>query len=82
MNGTKKVVLKSVVFLTNNSASVRFRVNNLNASGKITYYQDYVAYLEYSFVELEATEEEILINPLGFQVTRYRIDKDLDINKK
>lgn len=82
MNGTKKVVLKSVVFLTNNSASVRFRVNSLNASGKITSYQDYVAYLEYSFVELEATEEEILINPLGFQVTRYRIDKDLDINKK
>ncbi len=77
-----KVVLKSVIFLTNSSASVRFRVNRIESNGKISSYNDYVAYIEYAFVNLEATEEEILINPLGFQVTKYRIDKDLDITVK
>lgn len=78
----KKVVLKSVIFLTNSSASVRFRVNRIESNGRISAYEDYVAYLEYSFVNLDATEEEILINPLGFQVTKYRIDRDLDITVK
>lgn len=81
LSGTKRVALKSVVFLTASSASIRFRVNNYNSDGKITSFQDYVAYMEFSFVNLNTTEEELLINPLGFQVTKYRLDKDLDITK-
>lgn len=81
LNGTKKVVLKSIVFLTASSASIRFRLNNYNSGGKIISYEDFVAYMEFSFVNLNTTEEELLVNPLGFQVTKYRLDKDLDITK-
>ena len=37
----------------------------------------WVAIVSFRFVNLPETEQDRLINPLGFQVTAYRIDQEL-----
>lgn len=76
-NGIMTVGIKSVVALTPESVSVRFVVKNTRPDANIPAQKHLVAYIEYKFLNLNLTEAERFINPLGFQVIKYRVDKDL-----
>lgn len=71
--GRLLVGIKSIQFLESNYVQVRFRVT---ADGVGEPPKDYVSYMTYRFVNLELTVQERFINPLGFQVTFYRVTEE------
>ncbi len=77
--GAKKirrlVTIRSIAFLAPDTAQVRFTaVEKIDASDRPSYW---IATLKFRFVENAADEEERLINPVGFKVTRYRTDPEV-----
>jgi hypothetical protein len=72
--------VKSVSFLNSHTAQVRFTSTETMRASKST--DAWVAILSFRFVNLPETEEERFINPLGFQVTAYRLDQELVQRKK
>jgi len=70
-NVTRTVSWKSLIFQTNNTAQVRFVLET--TTGTKT---NKIALVEFAFQNLQMSEEERLINPLGFVVTQYRIEND------
>lgn len=70
-NYSRDVELKSIIFRNDTSAQVRIRVND-SALGKL----DKIIYMEFQFANLQLTRDERFINPLGFQVTLYRIEDE------
>lgn len=70
----RQVFLKSIIFRTPSSAQVRI---SLQTDGAVQNKQDKVIYIEFEFQDLKMNEEERLINPLGFVVTKYRIEDEL-----
>jgi type IV secretion system protein VirB8 len=73
--GTMTVQLKSLVFINDTTAQVRFRLassialNELNSPDKIVY-------LEFEFANVELNEDLRYLNPLGFRVTKYRLEDE------
>lgn len=76
-NGYMTIRIKSMIFLTPQSVSIRFKVVNTTPTSLYPASKDYVAYMEFNFVSLDMTMTERFYNPLGFQVTKYRRDIDL-----
>jgi type IV secretion system protein VirB8 len=70
----RELSLKSIIFPTSNSARVSFI---LRTDGMTQSIQNKVAYLEFEFRDLQMNEKERLINPLGFVVTLYRLEDEL-----
>lgn len=71
----KKVKLKSLTFLNSHTAQVRVAVEQVKAgSGSVVYNR--IITLDFTFANMTLSTEERFINPLGFQVTDYRIDED------
>jgi type IV secretion system protein VirB8 len=70
----REISLKSMIFPTANSARVSFV---LKTDGMLKSVQNKVAYLEFEFKDLQMNEKERLINPLGFVVTLYRLEDEL-----
>ncbi len=70
----RQIFLKSIIFKTVNSVQVRLSVQT---DGAIQAKQDKVVYMEFEFQDLKMSEEERLINPLGFVVTKYVIEDEL-----
>ena len=75
--GLMTIGIKSMVFLTPKSVSIRFKVKNEKPNFYYPANRDLVAYIEFEFISLDLTANERLYNPLGFQVTKYRVDNDL-----
>ncbi len=75
--GFLTIQVKSMVFLTSGSASIRFQVNNLSSNLTIPQQQHFVAFVEFKFTDMKLTDSERFLNPLGFQVIKYKVDKDL-----
>ena len=71
----RAVRVKSVSFLNRRTAQVRFASTETARTAKKE--ETWVAIVSFRFVNLPETEEERFINPLGFQVTAYRIDQEL-----
>jgi type IV secretion system protein VirB8 len=71
----RTVRVKSVSFLNSHTAQVRFTSTETMRASQST--DAWVAILSFRFVNLPETEEERFINPLGFQVTAYRVDQEL-----
>jgi len=71
----RSVRVKSVSFLNKRTAQVRFASSETMRSTKKE--DAWVAIVSFRFVNLPETEEDRLVNPLGFQVTAYRIDQEL-----
>lgn len=69
----RTVGLKSIIFPTENSAQIRI---SLNVSGSLGDKMNKIIFMEFNFVNIEMSDEERLINPLGFRVTLYRIDDE------
>jgi type IV secretion system protein VirB8 len=71
----RTVRVKSVSFLNRRTAQVRFTSTETMRTSKRE--NAWVAIVSFRFVNLPETEEERFINPLGFQVTAYRLDQEL-----
>jgi type IV secretion system protein VirB8 len=74
INGTKQVKLKSLTFLTDNVAQVRFKteIAGVNLLGT-----DKIATVDFEFSNIGLNENQRLLNPLGFKVTNYRVEDEL-----
>jgi len=71
----RAVRVKSVSFLNTRTAQVRFATTETMRTTKKE--DAWVAIVSFRFVNLPETEEDRLVNPLGFQVTAYRVDQEL-----
>jgi type IV secretion system protein VirB8 len=71
----RTVRVKSVSFLNKRTAQIRFSSTETSQTAKRE--DAWVAIVSFRFVNLPETEEDRFINPLGFQVTAYRVDQEL-----
>jgi type IV secretion system protein VirB8 len=71
----RTIRIKSVSLLNSRTGQVRFTTSE--TTGTSTTDQGWVAIMSFRFVNLPEIEEERLINPLGFQVTAYRVDQEV-----
>lgn len=75
-DGQVDISVNAIAFLGNNVAQVRFtRTELLNGApdGKQT---SWIATITYRYLRASMAEKDRLINPLGFQVTDYRVDPE------
>ena len=68
------IEIKSVSFLGESTASVRFR-RALHADNQIKY-SDWNAVITFQYVNAPMRMEDRFLNPLGFQVTSYRLNPE------
>lgn len=74
--GTQVVtIVKSVSLTTPTTALVRFTTDRRQGDGAVTR-NEWAAVLQFAFTGGPLSAEDRLINPLGFQVTRYRRDAE------
>lgn len=73
--GRIRVGIKSIQFLESSYVQVRFRTTPEGSKGDIVA-KDWVSYLRFRFANLEMTTQDRFINPLGFQVTFYRVTEE------
>jgi type IV secretion system protein VirB8 len=69
----------SISFLDNNTAQVRFTSQKLNASGENpdgAPLQRWIATVVYEYRSVLMTEQQRLVNPLGFKVLSYKRDSE------
>ena len=79
LRDTSKVVVRvNAIAFVGNMAQVRFEkaVIPLNKSDMQPEPQRYIATIAYEYKNAGMKDEDRLINPLGFQVTSYRVDKE------
>lgn len=70
---TTFLVVKSWSKLTDNKYILRFSINETAQARRI---YNKIAVVEFKYIPMELTEQDKDINPLGFQVTGYRVDDD------
>lgn len=68
--------IASISPLSDSSSLVRFVTILSDRSGREAAPEHWAAVVNYSFSGARMSEEDRLINPLGFQVTRYRRDRE------
>ncbi len=76
--GTRAISDPTFVYLDDperNVVQVRFVVEENFRQSKTRYPK--IATIEYDFFDLELSREQRLLNPLGFQVTNYRLDDEV-----
>lgn len=79
LRDTAKVNVKvNAIAFVGNMAQVRFEkaIIPLNKSSLVPSPQRYIATIAYAYKNAGMQDEDRLINPLGFQVTSYRVDKE------
>lgn len=75
--GTRIAVeVTSVSSLTAGRSMVRFATLRTDDGGQAQVAQNWVAVIDYTFSGAEMSEQDRYVNPLGFQVTRYRRDAE------
>ncbi|RZI47259.1 type IV secretion system protein [Rickettsiales endosymbiont of Peranema trichophorum] len=72
--GTRKVLLKSIIFPTEHSAQVRISLEA--TGGQNAGHTDKIVFIQFAFRDLSMNDDERLINPLGFVVDLYRIEDE------
>ncbi|RDC58909.1 Type IV secretion system protein virB8 [Alteripontixanthobacter maritimus] len=75
-NAALNVDIKSVSSLSADSSLVRFTTTRTDPGGQPQDPQHWAAIINYRFSGAEMTADDRLLNPLGFQVTRYRKDAE------
>lgn len=73
-----KTSVRSVAFPDKGLASVRFK-KTTEQSGARPIETYWIATIKYRYVDAPAAEGDREVNPLGFQVTDYRIDPETDV---
>ena len=72
----RQVNIKAVQFLDENRAHIRLSIVEQNKDGGQRSEKHYVALVTFEFANLELKINDMLVNPLGFRVTAYKIDED------
>lgn len=74
-SGSVDIVIKSIAFLNDTTANIRYRKIEKDVTGtqKVSHW---ITTLTFKYVKTPATEQERLVNPLGFIVTSYRNDPE------
>lgn len=75
-NAIVKTQITSVSSLSADRSLVRFQTTRSDPGGQPQEAQNWAAIVSYRFSGAEMTAEDRLLNPLGFQVTRYRKDAE------
>lgn len=70
------VTVRSVSSLGPNRSLVRFTSERRDRSGAVELVENWAAVIDWRYSGAEISAEDLLINPLGFQVTRYRKDPE------
>lgn len=70
---TTFLIVKSWSKLSDNKYILRFSINETAQARRVF---NKIAVVEFQYIPMELTEEDRDINPLGFQVTGYRVDDD------
>lgn len=68
--------IKSVSQLNTNTALIRFSTERIDQGEAGGIAEDWVAVIRYQFIAAPQSIEDRLVNPLGFQVIRYRRDQE------
>jgi len=68
------VDFKAITFLNDNTAQVRAAITEDTRAGRSE--KRYIILLTFDFVKLELTLRDRYMNPLGFQVSNYRLDEE------
>ncbi len=66
--------VKSIQHMTSNAVQVRFALEFKEKNTVIT--KDKIAFISYGYYSLEMNQEERYVNPIGFQITSYRVDDE------
>lgn len=74
-NDTATITIRGISFVNDKVANVRFRKDEVIATIPKT--ADYIATITYSYTRAPIAEADRLVNPLGFQVTNYRVDPEV-----
>lgn len=74
--GIVEIEAKSIAFVSQNVAQVRFRRIEKLASAERPLTSAWIATIEYQYAGPSPQESIRLFNPLGFQVVRYRLDPE------
>lgn len=75
--GGRNVKWKSIIFPQPNTAQIRISLETINANGSITKQIDKIILMSFEFKpEEKISENDRLINPLGFKVTMYKIEDE------
>lgn len=74
--GDRLIKIKSIAFLKPDTAQIRF-VSYDSFSGNKRDEKHLMATISFQYIDMSLNNEERAINPLGFQVTNYRIDQDV-----
>lgn len=80
-NLRREIKIKSIQFLSSdnntNTAQIRFKRTDIRKKGNgIQSVEHKIALLSFDFIQLNLNMEDRYINPLGFQVTNYRVDDE------
>lgn len=75
-NARVNVEVRSVSSLSADRSLVRFTTTRTDLGGQPQESQHWAAVVDYAFTNAEMSEEDRYLNPLGFQVTRYRRDAE------
>jgi type IV secretion system protein VirB8 len=70
------VAVRSISSLNANTAFVRFSTVETNPGGQPQVAQNWIATIRYQYTDAKMSDADRLINPLGFQVVRYRKDQE------
>jgi type IV secretion system protein VirB8 len=74
--GRRLIRIKSIAFLSQETAQVRFTASEEKSLGSAKNYE-YIATTAFRFCPVPTSEAARLVNPLGFTVTNYRVDQEV-----
>jgi type IV secretion system protein VirB8 len=74
--GTRVLKFKSISYLNPQLAQARVLIEERRGDGSVAQFHQIIL-LGFRYVKMSLTNEERYINPLGFQVTVYRVDEDV-----
>lgn len=72
--GEVEVDIQSITEIGTGLSQIRFTKSVKSTQGSTANLSQWIATIAYKYVNAEMSESDRLINPLGFQVTEYRID--------
>lgn len=74
-NGEAVIAIRAIGFINDSVANVRFR-RTVRSAQQVTE-SDWIATVAFTYTQAPMTEADRLRNPLGFQVTSYRVDPEV-----
>jgi type IV secretion system protein VirB8 len=76
-DNVQQVEVKAVQFLDAERAQVRLKKTTYSKqTNRAPKEEHFIALIKFQFTQLKLKTDEMAVNPLGFQVLEYRLDKD------